>query len=83
MLSEYEQNLIMDMEGPVRKSRKWSLVKQPSSLFQGIFFHLWKIKVKVYLEIPVEAQNEQYGLRSFGFLHDKILAEMKGKGHTI
>lgn len=37
MLSEYEQNLIKETEGPLvgRKGRKWSLVRQPSSLFQG------------------------------------------------
>ena len=40
MLSEYEQNLIKEKEGPVtaayRKARKWSLVRQQSSsLLQG------------------------------------------------
>lgn len=37
MLSEYEQNLIKEKEGPAgiigRKARKWSLVRQASSLF--------------------------------------------------
>ena len=40
MLSEYEQNLIKEKEGPVtlayRKARKWSLVRQSSSIIQGI-----------------------------------------------
>ena len=39
MLSEYEQNLIKEKEGPVsfacRKARKWSLVRQSSSIMQG------------------------------------------------
>ena len=39
MLSEYEQNLIKEKEGPVtaayRKARKWSLVRQGSSIIQG------------------------------------------------
>eukprot|EP00090_Calanus_glacialis_P011440 TRINITY_DN19845_c0_g1_i2.p1 TRINITY_DN19845_c0_g1~~TRINITY_DN19845_c0_g1_i2.p1 ORF type:complete len:282 (+),score=78.80 TRINITY_DN19845_c0_g1_i2:76-846(+) len=39
MLSEYEQNLIKEIEGPVsmvgRKGRKWSLVRQSSSLHKG------------------------------------------------
>ena len=39
MLSEYEQNLIKEIEGPVsitgRKGRKLSLVRQSSSLQQG------------------------------------------------
>ena len=38
MLSEYEQNLIKEIEGPPvagRKARKWSLVRQASSLFQS------------------------------------------------
>ena len=38
MLSEYEQNLIKEIEGPPltgRKARKWSLVRQASSLLQG------------------------------------------------
>ena len=38
MLSEYEQNLIKEKEGPAsfgRRARKWSLVRQASSLFQG------------------------------------------------
>jgi len=37
MLSEYEQNLIKETEDPVtgRKGRKWSLVRQPSSVLQG------------------------------------------------
>ena len=37
MLSEYEQNLIKEKEGPVslacRRARKWSLVRQASNLF--------------------------------------------------
>ena len=37
MLSEYEQNLIKEIEGPpgpltARRARKWSLVRQASSL---------------------------------------------------
>ena len=40
MLSEYEQNLIKEIEGPVsmagRKGRKWSLVRQSSSLQRGM-----------------------------------------------
>lgn len=38
MLSEYEQNLIKEIEGPPligRKARKWSLVRQASSLLQN------------------------------------------------
>ena len=39
MLSEYEQNLIKEIEGPVsivgRKGRKWSLVRQSSTRHQG------------------------------------------------
>ena len=37
MLSEYEQNLIKEIEGPVfnKRTRKWSLVRQPSSIQQG------------------------------------------------
>ena len=39
MLSEYEQNLIKEKEGPVslacRRARKWSLVRQSSSIMQG------------------------------------------------
>merc|ERR1719369_221370 len=39
MLSEYEQNLIKEIEGPVslagRRGRKWSLVRQSSSLLQS------------------------------------------------
>ena len=39
MLSEYEQNLIKEIEGPVsmggRRGRKWSLVRQGSSLHQA------------------------------------------------
>ena len=39
MLSEYEQNLIKEKEWPVtaayRKARKWSLVRQGSSIIQG------------------------------------------------
>ena len=38
MLSEYEQNLIKEIEGPPltgRKARKWSLVRQASSLLQS------------------------------------------------
>ena len=43
MLSEYEQNLIKEKEGPVitayRKARKWSLVRQSSSIMQGKITH--------------------------------------------
>ena len=41
MLSEYEQNLIKEKEWPqsvtavYRRARKWSLVRQSSSVFQG------------------------------------------------
>jgi len=37
MLSEYEQNLIKEKEGPVfnKRTRKWSLVRQPSSMQLG------------------------------------------------
>ena len=38
MLSEYEQNLIKEIEGPPiigKRARKWSLVRQASSLFQS------------------------------------------------
>ena len=36
MLEEYEQNLIKEIEGPPtlgKRARKWSLVRQASSLF--------------------------------------------------
>ena len=39
MLSEYEQNLIKEHEGPPgltgRRARKWSLVRQASALLQA------------------------------------------------
>ena len=38
MLSEYEQNLIKETEGPPgpgRRARKWSLVRQASNLLQA------------------------------------------------
>ena len=40
MLSEYEQNLIKEIEGPVfsRKGRKWSLVRQGSSIQGRLLF---------------------------------------------
>jgi hypothetical protein len=38
MLSEYEQNLIKETEGPfLGKRRKWSLVRQPSAMLHGKF----------------------------------------------
>ena len=44
MLSEYEQNLRKETEGPIgtagRKGRKWSLVRQSSSFLQGTLFLL-------------------------------------------
>ena len=43
MLSEYEQNLIKEKEGPMtaayRRARKWSLVRQGSSIIQGEDHH--------------------------------------------
>ena len=57
MLSEYEQNLIKEIEGPPgslltgRRARKWSLVRQASSLFnQGrkISFFVPKKKRRPY-----------------------------------
>ena len=50
MLSEYEQNLIKEKEGPAsfgRRARKWSLVRQASSLFQGK--NILVIKVFLYI----------------------------------
>jgi hypothetical protein len=36
MLSEYEQNLIKETEGPfLGKRRKWSLIRQPTSMLHG------------------------------------------------
>ena len=51
MLSEYEQNLIKEIEGPVpgRKSRKWSLVRQPSSVLQGNTYYLFNISYMIYI----------------------------------
>ena len=51
MLSEYEQNLIKEKEGPVsfacRKARKWSLVRQSSSIMQGQFSFISESKLKI------------------------------------
>lgn len=47
MLSEYEQNLIKEKEWPqsvtaaYRRARKWSLVRQSSSVIQGGHFSLF------------------------------------------
>ena len=47
MLSEYEQNLIKEKEWPqsvtaaYRRARKWSLVRQSSSVIQGGHFSLY------------------------------------------
>ena len=47
MLSEYEQNLIKEKEWPqsvtaaYRRARKWSLVRQSSSVIQGGHFLLF------------------------------------------
>ena len=52
MLSEYEQNLIKETEGPfLGKRRKWSLVRQPSAMLHGKFKHMlqpyrWKSREK-------------------------------------
>ena len=62
MLSEYEQNLIKEIEGPVslagRKGRKWSLVRQSSSLHQSSLLDT------IPENIPRRKSRDLTGLRS-------------------
>ena len=62
MLSEYEQNLIKEIEGPVsiagRKGRKWSLVRQSSSLLQSSLLDT------IPENIPRRKSRDLSGLRS-------------------
>ena len=56
MLSEYEQNLIKEKEWPqsvtaaYRRARKWSLVRQSSSVIQG--GHFFTFYPRVLVPIP-------------------------------
>ena len=58
MLSEYEQNLIKEKEWPqsvtaaYRRARKWSLVRQSSSVIQGGHFLTFYRQARVLVPIP-------------------------------
>ena len=68
MLSEYEQNLIKEKEWPqsvtaaYRRARKWSLVRQSSSVIQGgHFFTLYhQTRVQVPIPGPKTCQNHRH-----------------------